>query len=110
MSLDRDFLKFDGAPSGYDRGRVRVTINDKGQIYLNSKAHEELGKPQEVNLYYSPGRPVIEVEPANPRVPDAFSVKKRDHGGVAINAQRMLRHHRVVIEGSEALVRPEIGN
>src|SRR6476620_10785346 len=110
MSLDRDFLKFDGAPSGYERGRVRVTINDKGQIYLNRKAHEELGKPQAVNLYYSPARQVIAVEPANPRIGAPFPLKERDHGGSTINAQRMLRHHRIVIDGPEVFAHPEIGN
>jgi len=110
MALDRDFLKFDAAPSGYERGRVRVTINHKGQIYLNRTTHEELGKPEAVHLYYSPARQVIAVEPANPRVGAPFPLKKRDHGGRLINAQRMVRHHRIIIESPEVFAHPEIGN
>jgi hypothetical protein len=63
-----------------------------------------------VKLYYSPARQVIAVEPANPRIGAPFPLNTRAHGGVMINAQRMLRHHRIVIDGPEVFIHPEIGN
>ncbi|HEV7698892.1 MAG TPA: hypothetical protein VGO43_01550 [Pyrinomonadaceae bacterium] len=110
MTLERDFLKFTPGPSLNDRDRLRVTIGSDGQIYLNRKTHSALGKPEAVHLYYNPTRQVIAVEPAHPRLADTFPVKKRDHGGAAIAAQRMCRHHRIVITASEAFTRPEINN
>ncbi|HEY2847956.1 MAG TPA: hypothetical protein VGI80_09065 [Pyrinomonadaceae bacterium] len=110
MTLERDFLKFTAGPSGYERDRLRVTINTKGEIYMNRKTFAEMGKPEAANLYYSAARQVIAIEPANARSAEAFKFRQRgpSGGGRFISAQRLCRHHRIVIKHPEAFTRPEI--
>ena len=112
MTLDRDFLKFTPGPSFYERARIRVTINPKGEIYMNRKAFAELGKPDAVNLYYSPARQVIAVEPSHARHAESFTLRQRQPGagGYYVSAARLFRHHRIVIKSSEAFTRPEINS
>lgn len=112
MTLERDFLKFTSGPSFYERERIRVTINTKGEIYMNRKAFAELGKPEAVKLYYSPPRQTIAIEPATARDAESFTLRQRQLGvgGHYVSAARLFRHHRIDIKNSEAFTRPEINS
>lgn len=86
-----------------------MTINHKGLIYMNALAHEAMGKPPAVALYFSRAEDAIAIEPAgNPHSTDVFEVVPKQNG-FAIHASTFCRHYKIRVKSTERFVRPQIG-
>ncbi|MEP7214391.1 MAG: hypothetical protein ABI791_15040 [Acidobacteriota bacterium] len=109
MTLERKWEKFTGGASGKPGGEIRVTINRKGDIYLNAKAYQAFGRPKAVALYYSRDDDSIAVEPAYPRFAENFQVVGKQMGW-AIHASSFCRHYKIAIPTTERFIRPDITN
>ncbi len=107
MALDRKWDKFLGGPVRQGKGALRVTINWKGLIYMNTLAYRAFGKPEAVALYYNREEDAIAVEPASGRSPENFEVVKKQTGW-AIHGSPFCRHYRISIPATQRFVRPEV--
>jgi len=69
-----------------------VSMNPKGYIVMNRKAHESLGSPETVHLFFDTANNRIGVKVANARSRDVFRVAKQGrHGGCLIRAYRIMQ-------------------
>jgi len=109
--LDRKWEKFQGGPAARGGGSAteRVTINRKGNIYMNSHMYAALGSPKAVALYYSRDDDAIALEPAYPRFDENFPVHKKEYGWVVLAAS-FCRHHKICIPNTERFLRPDLTN
>jgi len=80
MSLERDYIKYNGGPVVSTRDRLHVTLSELGVIYINKRTYEAWARPASVALYYSAERDTIAIEHANPRFPENFPVKPCQNG------------------------------
>lgn len=72
---------------------MRVTLGPRGDIYLNLKAGEAIGRPEAVDLLFDWGRRVIGLIPAKPWVPNSFPVRLKFRGnGHVIHASPFCVH------------------
>ena len=110
MNLDREWEKFRGGPTVAKQNRMHVTLNHKGDIFLNDNAHRTLGSPAAVSLYYNREKGTIAVEPADARVPENFPVKQKQKSGWIIRANPFCRHFGIKPSATEIFNRPEIDN
>ena len=109
MALDRKWEKFQGGPARSAADQVRVTINRKGLIYLNTKAYEALGRPKAVVLFYNREDDQIAIQPAYERFVEHFLIVKKQMGW-AVHASTFCRHFRIRIPNTERFLRPDLTN
>ena len=57
---------------------IHVTINVRGNIFLNRRAHEALGRPTDVMLMYDRRRSFIGIGAARPGQAGAFRLRHKD--------------------------------
>ncbi len=107
MRIDSDFEKFHGGPTLASRDRLHVTIGKKGLLYLNNNTHRLLGRPQAVYLHFNRAKEIIAVQPASPRMPEAFPVREKREG-FSIHATPFFRHFGICIDRTERFIRPDI--
>jgi len=108
MNLDSEWEKFRGGPLVATRNRMHVTLNKKGEIFLNGNVHRAFGSPAAVSLYYNREKDTIAVEPADARVRENFPVKQKQKSGWVIRANPFCRHFGIKVSSTESFNRPEI--
>ena len=106
-SDDREWEKFYGGPMDNYDDRVYVTINRKGDIYMNRHTFHLIGAPKFVNFYFSRRRDVIKLVPVTMRLAENFPVKPKQVGYV-IHATTFCRHHGIRAEQTMQFIRPDI--
>jgi len=109
MTLEKKWEKFRGGPLAKGTDVLRVTLNRNGLIYMNAKAHQVLGSPKAVALYYNREDDAIAVEPAYARFVEHFKVVKKQNGW-AIHASTFCRHFNIRIPNTERFIRPDLTN
>ena len=107
MELNAEWEKFRGGPVVATQNRMHVTLNEKGDIFLNGNTHRVLGGPAAVALYYNREKDAIAVEPADARLPENFPVKQKMSGWI-IHARPFCRHFGIKVSATESFNRPEI--
>lgn len=107
MALDRKWEKFLGGPANKFGNVVRVTINRKGMIYMNSLMYTALGRPKAVALYYSREDDAIAVQPAYERFKEHFQVVKKQMGW-GVHASTFCRHYKIRVPTTERFLRPDL--
>ncbi|HRI02571.1 MAG TPA: hypothetical protein PLL77_02405 [Pyrinomonadaceae bacterium] len=107
MALEREFERCRGGPTEAAQKRVHITISPQKLILLNRNAYHMLGKPEAVHLNYSRTRDIIAIEPASPRLPDAFPVVA-NRCNWRINTAPFCRHFGIDIDTTLKFIRPEI--
>lgn len=105
--MDREWEKFRGGPTQATRDRMHVTLSRRGLIYMNANTYRLLGRPTGVYLYFNRAKDSIAVEPASPRLPETFPVRRRQMGH-AILAAPFCRHFGIKLDTTEQFVRPDI--
>ncbi len=107
MTLDREWEKFKGGPTIASRDRMHVTLGKKGLLYMNTNTHRIMGRPAAVYLFFNRAKDTIGIQPASPRMPEAFPiVEKRE--GYAINAAPFCRHYGINIDKTERFIHPDL--
>ena len=107
--LDRKCEKYMGGPTVAYGERVHVTINRKGKIFLNQKAHKMMGGPLAVYLYYNREKDMIIIENTDAlRANAAFLVKGTPQTGRCIWANPFCKHFGIHVEGTVRFIKPEV--
>jgi hypothetical protein len=109
QQLDRQCEKFMGGPTEPFGERIHVTINHKGTIFLNRKAHAMMGRPLSVYLYYNRPKDMIILEPTQAvTAMNAFSLKDgKKQAGRRVAANPFCRHFGIRPEGTLKFIAPE---
>jgi hypothetical protein len=110
MSLQRNWVKFNGITKERGFNRHHVTINHNGQIHLGRHAHTDLGRPKAVTLYFEPGLNMIAIEPADARDQGSVPLIAKTFGAYYIPAAQFVRQNRIHIAGTESFIKPEINH
>lgn len=105
--LDRGWEKFKGGPTRTRADILYVTINSKGAINMNRRAHQALGEPAAVAVYYNREIDSIALEPAFERSNESFPVAEHQ-GRFNIRISPFCRHHNIKVPMTVRFVRPEI--
>lgn len=105
--MEREFERFRGGPNEALSSRLYVSISPAHLILLNRNMYHRLGKPEAVHLGFSRERDIIAIEPASPRLSDAFPVVKNPMNW-RINAAPFCRHFGIHIDTQLKFVSPEI--
>jgi hypothetical protein len=94
MTLMKHWTPFPGRPHGrFVTDKARVTISDRGVIYLNELAWIALRRPEAVELMFDKGRRMIGIKETDPLYPTAFPVKpKPGTRGRIISASAFCTH------------------
>ena len=89
----------------------RVTLDNRGVLYLNKLAFEALGSPAAVKLFYEEHELVIALKPGDVRHKNAFAVKLHSPGSTRrINTQPFCKHHKIRVERTVLFNDIEIDN
>ena len=100
---------FTGGPFVPFRERVYVTLSGKGKLLLNRKAHEILGKPKRVLLYFNRNKDTIGIRPAHDRLAEAFPVRQTG-GSVVVYCGTFLRHFGIRLSGTEKFIGADLND
>ncbi len=93
METLKYWTKFRGRPNSYIRSDgLRITINARGNIYMNDRGWETFGRPEAVELMFDVGRRVIGVKSVPAWQPGSFPVRHRKKGGKMIHASPFCVH------------------
>ena len=107
--LDRQCEKFVGGPTLSYQERVHVTINSKGKIFLNQKAHAMMGRPLAVYLYFNRVKDLIILERTDALTSNAaFLVKAEPGTGRCVWANPFCKHFGIAIDGTLRFINPEV--
>ena len=109
--LDRQCEKFMGGPTVPFRERAHVTLNYRGAIFLNQKAHAMMGRPLAVYLYYNREKDMIILERTDAlRANEAFTLRETGGGGKGryLQANPFCKHFRIKVEGTVRFLHPEV--
>ncbi len=92
--------EFKGSPNRIKLEEPRVTLDNRGVIYMNKLAFEALGSPGAVKLFFEENELVIALKPGDVRHKNAFTVKLHGKGGHTrrINIQPFCKHHKIRVE------------
>jgi len=95
--MNDEWEKFTGRQFGRKaREDVRVTLGKKGNIYLNGKAYDALGRPAAVELLFKGNSRIIGLKPTDIRRSNAFTVRNHTAGNYKrISAAAFCQHFRI---------------
>lgn len=111
MNLDNQCEKFMGSPSIPYTERVHVTIDRKGSIFLNAKAHNMMGRPLAVYLYYNRPKNMIILERTDALTANnAFQLREcgTTATGRKIWANPFCKHFGIRFEQTEKFIAPHV--
>ena len=100
-----------GGPTQAYGERVHVTIDHRGSIFLNQKAHAMMGRPTAVYLYFNRPKDMIILEPtAASTSSNAFLLKvaHRGRSGRRLPANPFCRHFGIRLKTTHKFIRPEV--
>ena len=109
--LDRQCEKFMGGPTEAYGERVHVTIDQKGSIFLNQKAHAMMGRPLAVYLYFNRPKDMIILEPTSAATSRNAFLLKEDGStttGRRVYANPFCKHFGIRIDSTHKFIRPEV--
>ncbi len=113
-TIDRQCEKFMGGPTLSYKERVHVTIDRKGRIFLNAKAHKMMGRPFGVYLYYNRAKDMIILEKTDAITStNAFVFKDTQHSSRTLWAGPFCKHFNIRVPGTVKFLTPStdaIGN
>lgn len=110
MQLDRQCEKFMGGPTVPYGERVHVTIDQKGSIFLNQKAHAMMGRPLAVYLYFNRPKDMIILEPTSAATSGNAFLLKTDGStmsGRRIYANPFCKHFGIKLDTTLKFISPE---
>jgi hypothetical protein len=99
-----------GGPTEAYGERIHVTIDRRGSIFLNQKAHAMMGKPLAVHLYFNRSRDMIILEPtAALTAHNAFLLKNDGStmSGRRVFANPFCKHFGIKLDTTHKFINPE---
>ena len=96
--MENNFEEFEEGPVESTAKRVHVTLNRRGNLFLNRYAIEAMGEPDAVTLMYDKRRKAIGLTRASVSKANAFVLKKKDRersSGRLLYAANFCRRHSI---------------
>ena len=96
--MEMNWEYFEQGPVENKGEQVYVTINRRGNLFLNRRAVEALGRPNLVVLMYDRRRKTIGIGAASPGPQGAFRLKRKElngHGGRLLYASNFCRNYAI---------------
>ena len=93
--MEMNWEYFEQGPVENVSERIYVTVNTRGNFFMNRRAHEAIGRPDSVMLMYDRRRSVIGIGAARPGQAGAFRLKRKElkgHGARLIYAANFCRN------------------
>lgn len=87
--------------------RMHISLSPRYVIFMNKNLHWLIGRPPAVNLYYNRELDQIAIEPASPKLENAFPVRERNHG-LRINAASFCRHFGIRFAATHRFLNPRV--
>jgi len=110
MVLTRKWAEFQTSPAPRAGSRIYVSVNSRGIIVLNKRAHASLGKPEAVNLLYDIDNLTIGLRPCSLIMPNAFPICQRGNRNHIIWALSFLKAHQIHPTGTIRFLLPQMEN
>lgn len=107
--LDRKFDKYIGGPTPDPLVRVHITLSPAGRFFFNNKAHELLGRPGGLYIYFSASDDEIAVQPTRSSMPLALPLLHEGKGW-RVNAGPFCRHFRIRLDTTVRFAFPNFTN
>ncbi len=103
--------EFAGGPGKKAGAGLHVSLNQKGQIFVNKKVLDAIGSPAAVVLSFDKVNSRIGVKAANPSAENAFPLKPRnDAASRMILASTFCRNYGIRVNGTVAFQGIKIDN
>ena len=100
---------FTAGPTKPKEDRLYLSLNQKGQIFINRNAVEALGSPETVELLFSRPTTRIGIRRVSPKESSAFPLKDRPDGQAKmIFASPFCRNHNIRVKGTVAFNHVEL--
>ena len=96
--MEMNWEYFEQGPVENQSERVYVTLNRRGNFFMNRRAVEALGRPDLVVLMYDRRSHKIGIAAAAPRQPSAFLLKRKEkdgYGGRVLYASNFCRNFHI---------------
>ncbi len=111
-TIDQQCEKFMGGPFVPHAERLHITIDQKGKIFLNRKAHRMIGRALAVYLYFNRPKNMIILEKTDClTATNAFQLKEfgdKASAGRAIYANPFCKHFIIRPTGTLRFLNPEV--
>lgn len=92
---------FTAGPTKPKEDRLYLSLNFKGQIFMNRHAVEAIGSPETVELLFSPRTSKIGIRRVSPKATSAFPLKDRPDGHAKmIHASPFCRNYNIKVKGT----------
>jgi len=106
-TIDRQCEKFMGGPTVSYKERVHVTLDNSGRIFLNQKAHNMMGRPLGVYLYYNRPKDMIILERTDALSSNnAFVFKDGGFSARLLYAKPFFKHFNIRVQGTVKFLTP----
>ena len=96
--MEMNWEYFEQGPVEDRSERIWVTLNTRGNFFMNRRAHEALGRPERVVMMYDRRRSVIGIAAANHGQTGAFTLKRKEtkgHGSRVLYASNFCRTYAI---------------
>jgi hypothetical protein len=106
----RRWQEYQSVRTGINDGRIHVTVNPRGNIYLGRRALEALNSPEAVVLLFDPGSKTIGVRRAAADRRNAHLLKTKDTRGRGkmVYAAEFLRFYGISVTETLVFEMPEL--
>lgn len=103
------WTEFQGKPNRTDRDKPRVTLNKRGVMLLNRVAHEAMGAPAAVRLFFDENIKAIGLKAAEPEDDNSFPVKQKNkQQNRVIHINPLCKHYGIKVEKTVLFTEVEI--
>ncbi|MBK8466507.1 MAG: hypothetical protein IPL32_11805 [Chloracidobacterium sp.] len=107
--MERKWIEFEGSSDRHTTGQLYASLNQKGQILVNSHTYDQMETPEAVTLLYEPETETIGLRPASPLMPNAFPFRKNGVSGHRlIFARRFAKKHDIRVDHTISFYMAEI--
>jgi hypothetical protein len=105
----KHFVEFQGRPYGASRDEIRVTLNKKRVLVLNTRALEALKNPSYVKLYFDEPRGLIAMRRAEGVHQNVFEVKaSKGISHKRVNAAAFCAHFKIHLDNTVMFLTPTV--
>ncbi|MBK9214018.1 MAG: hypothetical protein IPM59_00215 [Chloracidobacterium sp.] len=103
--------EFEGGPGQKAGAGLHVSLNRKGQIFVNKNVLDAIGGPEAVVLLFDKVNSRIGIRPVRAAAPNAFPLKPRNAAASRmIQASTFCRNYGIRVEGTVAFQGIKIDN
>lgn len=108
--MNVDFEIFEAGPVVQNFDRAHVTINNRGHIFLNRRALQDIGEPDAVTLMFDRRRSIIGIAPSALHRSASYPLQRKfsNSRGRVVYANNFFKHYSINAAETLAFLSPEV--